>query len=291
MLLSTKSRFLAVLAATALSATTRVHSAEVVSNTATWAFSDLLSYRNATSKGWNFGNTAANAPATTLLGTTFYGNVGVNDSANGLTFTTAPLTYAIGFFVWTGASEQAARDALSRGGLHGGAGDFAMKFSAVAGHSYIVEVLALDAGAAGGRSMDIIVDNVTVVDDWYVPVGDPYNKLARIRVVADADGVDLRMGRGGIAGTEQTPAISAVTITEELAAPPSISTQPCSQSQPVGGSAVFSVIVGACPRRHSSGGGTARRSRGRRAARSRSAGSRRRTRGTTMWWSRTLSGA
>lgn len=222
--------------------------ATVVSNTAVFGFTDLLSYRNATSKGWNFGNSAANAPATTLLGVTFRSNLGVNDVTNGLTFTTAPSTYAIGGFAWGGVSEQAARDNLSKGGLHGGAGNFAMRFATTAGKVYVVEVLALDASApATGRSMDIIIDNVTVVDDWHIPQGSPYNKLARIEVVADADGVDLRMGRGGIAGTDQNPAISAVAFTEVTNAPPAFAVHPCDQSQPLGGSATFTVTAGGAP--------------------------------------------
>lgn len=222
--------------------------ATVLSNTAVFGFTDLLIYRNATSKGWNFGDSAANAPATTLLGVSFRSNLGVNDAANGLTFTTAPLTYAIGGFAWGGATEQAARDALSKGGLHGGAGDFAMKFATTAGKVYVVEILALDASApATGRSMDIVIDNVTVIDDWHIPQGAPFNKLARIEVVADADGVDLRMGRGGIAGTDQNPAISAVAITESTNALPLFAVHPCAQSQPSGGSVTFRVTAGGAP--------------------------------------------
>ena len=220
-----------------------LQAAEVVSNTAVFGFTDMLSYRNATSKGFNFGNTATNAANTTLLTVPFYGNQGVNDATNGVTYTTAPLTYAISGFSWTGVSEQAARDTLSKGGLHGGTGEFAMKFTATAGKSYILEVLALDAFAGGGRSMDIIIEGVTVINDWVIPVGNPYNKLARIRVVADADGIDLRLGIGGAAGTSGNPAISAVTLTEEIASPPTISLQPCSQNQPVGGSATFTVTA------------------------------------------------
>lgn len=221
--------------------------ADLISDTAMWAFGDLLLDRNATSKGWNFGNTAANAPTVTLLGVTFIGNTGASDATTGLTYTTSPLTYAIAGFVWTGAPEQAARDSLSRGGLHGGTGNFAMRFATTPGKTYILEIVALDASAASGRSMDIIVDNVTVLDDWFIPVGSPYNRLARIRVVADADGLDLRMGRGGRAGTDQNPAISAIALTEETPGPPTISLQPCTQSQPLGGSATFTIGAGGVP--------------------------------------------
>ena len=232
-----------------LSAALRASSpaAEVVSNTAVFGFTDMLTYRNATSKGFNFGNSAANAANTTLLTVPFYGNLGVNDTAHGLTFTTAPSNYGISGFTWAGTTDTAARNTLSMGGLHGGAGEFAMKFTATAGSSYIVEVLALDAFAGGGRTMDIVIDGVIVINDWLVPVGSPYNKLARIRVLADADGIDLRLARGGTAGTDQNPAISAVTLTEEIAAPPSIKQQPCSQTQPIGGSATFTVLATGIP--------------------------------------------
>lgn len=230
-----------------LAAAASAPAATVLTNNATWAFGDLLLYRNATSKGWNFGNTAANAPATMLLGVPFASNLGVNDAATGLTFTTAPSTYAIGGFAWGGAPEQAARDNLSKGGLHGGAGNYAMKFATTPGKTYVLEIVALDAFAAGGRSMDIVIDNVTVIDEWFLPVGAPYNKLARIEVVADADGVDLRMARGSTAGTDQNPAISAVALTEVLNAPPAFSVHPCDQTQPVGGTATFSVTASGAP--------------------------------------------
>lgn len=50
--------------------------------------------------------------------------------------------------------------------------------------------------------------------------GKPFNRGAAPRVVADADGIDLRLDRGGIAGTDQNPAICEVALTEELASPP-----------------------------------------------------------------------
>lgn len=55
------------------------------------------------------------------------------------------------------------------------------------------------------------------------------------------------MGRGGISGTDQNPAISAVAITEVLAGPPSFAVHPCDQSQPAGGTATFSVTAGGSP--------------------------------------------
>ena len=221
---------------------------EVVSDTAVWGFAtDFLSYRNATSKGWNFGNSAANAPTVTLLGTTLTGNLGVNDAATGITFTTAPLTYAIGGFTWTGAPEQAARDSLSKGGLHGGSGFFVMKLAATAGKTYIIDILALDAFApAGGRFMDVLVDGVMAKNDWLVPQGSPYNRVLRLRTVADADGIDLRLDRG-LADLSGNPAISAVALTEEVASPPVIGTAPRSQTQPIGGTATFSVVAGGVP--------------------------------------------
>ena len=221
--------------------------AEVLSDTAVWGFAtDFLSYRNATSKGWNFGNSAANAPTVSLLGVTMTGNTGVNDTLNGLIFTTAPLPYPIGGFTWTGAAEQAARDGISKGGLHGGAGFFAMKFGTTAGKTYIVDIVALDTSGIG-RSMDVLVDGALVKDDWFVTSGSPYNRVLRIRTVADADGVDVRFNRGGVAGSDQNPAISAVAITEEIASPPVIGTAPRSQTQPIGGTATFSVVAGGSP--------------------------------------------
>ena len=103
------------LAATFVATTLPALAADIVSDTAVFGFPDFLDYTNASSRGWNFGNSAANAPTVTLRGVTMTGNQGVADPANGLTFTTAPLTYAISGFVWGGASEQAAKDALSRG--------------------------------------------------------------------------------------------------------------------------------------------------------------------------------
>lgn len=221
--------------------------AEILGDTAAFGFADFLTYRNVTSKGWNFGNSAANAPTVTLLGATMKGNLGVSDASSGLSFTTAPLTYAISGFAWSGAPEQAARDALSKGGLHGGAGFYTMKLAATPGSTYVIDILALDAFAAGGRSMDVLLDGVLVKDNWFVAVGSPYNRVLRLRTVADADGIDLRLDRGGIAGTDQNPAISAVALTQELASPPSIATQPCSQTQPVGGTAVFTITAGGSP--------------------------------------------
>ena len=221
---------------------------EVVSDTAVFGFTtDFLSYRNATSKGWNFGNSAANAPTVTLLGTTLTGNLGVNDAATGITFTTAPLTYAIGGFTWTGAPEQAARDSLSKGGLHGGSGFFVMKLAATVGKTYIIDILALDAFApSGGRVMDVLVDGVMAKNDWLVPQGSPFNRVLRLRTVADADGIDLRLDRG-LADLSGNPAISAVALTEEVASPPVIGTAPRSQTQPIGGTATFSVVAGGAP--------------------------------------------
>ena len=221
-----------------------LRAADILSDTAVFGFPDFLTYRNATSRGWNFGNTAANAPTVMLLGVTMKGNTGVADPSSGLSFTTAPLTYAISGFAWTGAPEQTARDALSKGGLHGGSGFFAMKLSATPGTACVLDILALDASAPAGRSMDVIVDGVTVKDDWRITVGNPYNRVIRIRTVADADGIDLRMGRGGIAGTDVNPAISAVALTEELASLPVIGTHPCGVTQTIGGRAEFSVVAG-----------------------------------------------
>ena len=145
------------------------------------------------------------------------------------------------------AAEQAARDALSKGGLHGGAGFYTLKLAAPPGSSCVIDILALDAFAAGGRSMDVLIDGTLVKDNWYVPVGSLYNRVLRLRTIADADGIDLRLDRGGIAGTDQNPAISAVALTQEMASPASIGTPPCSQTQPLGGTAVFTVIAGGNP--------------------------------------------
>lgn len=74
----------------------------------------------------------------------------MSDAASGLTFTTAPLTYAITGFAWGGAPEQQPGTRSAKGGLHGGSGFYAMKLAATAGSVYVVDILALDAFAAGG---------------------------------------------------------------------------------------------------------------------------------------------
>ncbi|HWB04313.1 MAG TPA: hypothetical protein VG796_14890 [Verrucomicrobiales bacterium] len=193
--------------------------AEVLSDNAAWGFPDFLVFRNATSKGWNFGNTAANAPTVTLLGVTMKGNSGGSDAASGLTFTTAPLTYSISSFAWTGTTEQPARDSLSRGGLHGGeTGFFVLNLAAIRGGTYVIDILALDAAAPTGRSMDVSLDNVLVKENWTVTRGHPFNRVLRLRTVADADGIDLRFSRGDIPDTDHNPAISAVAVTRQLEA-------------------------------------------------------------------------
>ncbi len=239
--------FLLRIASTVVATTLPALATDVVSDTAVFGFPDFLDYANATSRGWNFGNSVANAPTVTLRGVTMTGNQGVADAVNGLSFTTAPLTYAISGFVWGGATEQAAKDALSRGGLHGGSGNFAMKITATPGQSYLVDILSLDAFSPAGRSMDVRVDGQLVQDDWFVPVGNPYNRVLRLRVVADGDGLDLTIDRGGIAGTDQNPAISALAVTQELDSEPIIGTAPRGQTQPLGGRAVFRVIAAGSP--------------------------------------------
>ena len=219
----------------------RAVAVETLSESGVFGFTtDFLSYRNATSKGWNFGNTAGNAPTVTLLGVTLTGNLGANDGSTGINFPVAPLTYAIAGFGWTGAPEQAARDNLSKGGLHGGSGSFALKLSAAVGRVYVVDILALDNTGATGRNFDVRVDGVLARDNWFIPDGSPFNRVLRLRTVADADGIDIAFERGSLAG-DGNPAISALALTEDLSGAPAIASFGPSQTQPVGGLARFDV--------------------------------------------------
>ncbi|MBI5385208.1 MAG: hypothetical protein HZA90_11050 [Verrucomicrobia bacterium] len=195
-----------------LFATVPTPAATVVTNAADWGFTNFLTAPNSTSRGWNFGNTAANAPTVTLNGVGVIGNLGVDDPATGLDFTTNPLTYAISGYDWQATTEQRdARNNLSKGGLHGGTGTFAMNLGGTPGNTYLVEIVSLQN--SGTRSMDVSVDGTLVMDEWQVPGVTPHNRVLKIEAVCDADGVDLAFGRGST-GTDQNPAIVALAITQ-----------------------------------------------------------------------------
>ena len=174
-------------------------------------FPSLLATTNASSKGWNFGNTTANAPTTTLNGAVFTSNLGVSDPATGLTFTGTPGTYAVAGYSWAGSDQQAAREALTKGGLYAAATDLVMKLGAAPGHTYILEYLGVPY--AGNRSMDLVVDGATVVDEMRIFNGTPLNRLVRYQLVADADGIDVRI-KPGTTGADNNPIIEALALTD-----------------------------------------------------------------------------
>jgi hypothetical protein len=170
----------------------------------------------------------------------------VDDPSTGLSYPRSPLVYAITGFSWNGTPEQASRDGLSKGRLHGGSGGWTMKLAAAAGEVYVLDILALDKHAPAGRNFDVLVDGGMVRNDWFIPVGTPYNRVLRVRLVADADGIDLSFQRGNGPG-DGNPAISALALTQEWPDPPTLLSVGPSQTQSAGGTAEFAVDAGGPP--------------------------------------------
>ena len=189
--------------------------AEVLNDLGEYGFPRFLSAANASSKGWLLGPAAVIPASVVLHGATLVANSGADDVANGLIWNTAPATYSLaGMFTWGNTYQQAARDGLSQGGVYQGGGQsFSMKLAASAGKTYVVEVLSLNPWGWGNRSMSVSVDNHMVVTNWTV-FEQPglYNRVLRLKVVADADGIDLTFWPGSV--YDVTPAISAVALTE-----------------------------------------------------------------------------
>ena len=220
--------------------------ATVVSDDLLWAFPTFLTASNGATRAWHFADTPANAPDVVLNGITVKGNLGTNDTARGFAFTSAVQTYGIYGYDWqAGADQRDARNNLSRGGLLRTGQPFSINLGGIPGHSYMVEILALQSGSA--RAFDVLVDGVLVRDEWSQSGGSPYNRVLRISTVCDSNGVDLTFSPGSSPGVVVDPAISALAITEtSAAAAPSIQTQPQSAARYVGeyGPASLSVAAG-----------------------------------------------
>lgn len=185
----------------------------VLTNASAHAFPDFLSAVNASSKGWMFAPPVVGLRYVKLNGVLLTGNTGTNDPDSGLAFTSPAMPYAVPGFGWTNADQTPARNGICRGGIHGNKQEFTLNLAATPGHAYLVEILALDAFAPK-RSMTVRVDSRTVAKDWTITADGAHNRVLRLQVVADQDGIDLQFAPGSVPGTDQNPAITALALTD-----------------------------------------------------------------------------
>jgi len=183
----------------------------------TFGFPALLAEKNDTTQGWFFTSDPAESIAdVTLDGVTFKGNLVAaaadQSGANGVLSWSDAQGYDIDGFSWGGMPEQAARDALSIGGIWSGVDqDLSFDIDLAAGTPFIIELVSLQPN--GIRRMDVSVDGALVMDEWTVIGGNPpgaYNKLLRFAGVSDGT-IDLEF-TGGSAG-DMNPALSILTLT------------------------------------------------------------------------------
>jgi hypothetical protein len=185
----------------------------VLHDVSTYAFPEFVTALNATSKGWIFAPPFVGLKWVELNGVLLTGNSATDDPDSGLTFTTTPLPFVVNGFDWEKASQRPARNGICRGGIHGNRNAMGMKLAATPGRSYILEVLALGA-AAQRRSMNVLIDGQPVAKNWTVLTDRAANRLLRVQLVADADGIDLQLTPGSVSGTDTNPAITAVALTD-----------------------------------------------------------------------------
>lgn len=185
----------------------------VLTDVSAYGFPDFLTALNPTSKGWVFAPAFVGLKWVELNGVLLTGNSGTNDPETGLTFTAPPLPYVVNGFDWDKASQRPARNGICRGGIHGNRNAMTLKLAATAGRPYLLEVLALGA-AAPRRSLNVLVDGQPVAVNWTVLGDQAANRLLRIQLVADADGIDLELTPGSVPGTDTNPALTAVALTD-----------------------------------------------------------------------------
>ncbi len=185
----------------------------LLTNAATYGFPEFLSTVNRSSKGWIFAPPVVGLDYVKLNGVLLTGNPATNDPTSGLTFTSPAVPYVIRKLDWAKADQRPARNGICRGGIHGNRQAFALNLAANPGHTYLLEVLALDAFAPK-RSMTVRVDSQTVIKSWTITAGEAHNRVLRVQVVADRDGIGLQFAPGSVPDTDPNPAITAVALTD-----------------------------------------------------------------------------
>ncbi len=195
----------------------------VLKDVSAYGFPDFLSTLNESTKGWMFAPPFVGLKWVELNGVLLNGNSGTNDPENGLSFVgvpverlgfaITPMPYAVTGFNWEKAAQRPARNGLCRGGIHGNRDAMTLKLSAPPGRDCILEILALGAFAQK-RSMNVLVDGRTVATNWTVLADPAANRLLRLQVRADADGIDLQLTPGTVPGTDTNPAITAIALTD-----------------------------------------------------------------------------
>jgi hypothetical protein len=185
-----------------------------------WGFANLgNSSTNAVSvQGWYFSATQATS-SQWINGITFTGlNIGPEASgSNGILSWSGVSGYDLSTFTW---GLEAARDAVSVGGIHGDT-DAAMSlsFEMAAGLDYVVEVVALQgSNFTTSRYFDLAVDGVALIDNYYVPNTNTYNNHVIIRGTSDGI-INLDFSAGSVA--DANPAISMITVAQVIPEPAS----------------------------------------------------------------------
>lgn len=179
----------------------------------TYAFPDFLTAINGSTKGWMFAPPFVGLKWVELNGVLLIGNTGTNDPETGLAITGAPKTYIVSGFDWVDAPQRPARNGICRGGLHGDRLAFGLQLKARAGHSYLLDVLALGA-AAPKRAFNVLVDGQPVVQNWTILADKAANRLLRLQVTAASDRLELQFTPGNVPGADPNPAIAAVALTD-----------------------------------------------------------------------------
>jgi hypothetical protein len=185
-----------------------------------WGFANLGdSSTNAVSaQGWYF--SAAQGTASQLInGINFTGlNIGSEASgSNGILSWSGASGYDLPTFAW---NMDAARDAVSVGGIHGDVGAaMSLSFEMAAGLNYVIEMVALQpSSASSDRYFDLAVDGSPLIDNYYVPNTSPYKNHVIIRGTSDGTiNLDFSAGSTG----DVNPAISMITVAQVIPEPAS----------------------------------------------------------------------
>ncbi|MBN2704063.1 MAG: hypothetical protein JXR23_07615 [Pontiellaceae bacterium] len=191
----------------------------------TWSASTVLGFaelgnssKDAESvQGWYFSSTRGTS-SQTINGINFTGlNIGTEETGSN------------GVLSWNGANGydltapdwgDAARNAVSVGGVHGGGSDLAMSFSfsMEAGKEYVIEMVSIQPSYFGkDRHFDLAVDGELLIHNYWVPYESPHNNHVIIRGISDGS-IDLLFTAGST--TDDTnPAISLITVAEAIPEP------------------------------------------------------------------------
>lgn len=208
------SRIRCLLAATFFLSTLVSHAAAptVQKDVSNYGFPDFLTSINGTTKGWIFAPPFVGLKWVELNGVLLIGNTGTSDPETGLTFTGTPTNQVVSGLDWLEASQRPARNGISRGALGGSAEPLNLRLAATPGHTYLLEILTLRGKTK--RAFNVAVNGQIVAKDWTIEADKAANRLLRIQVEAAANGIELQLTPGTVAGADPAPAISALALTD-----------------------------------------------------------------------------